>query len=71
MELVELGALVVGVTEVLKRSLPESWQDKVAPVLAVVLGAVFNVYLLGYSPEIVAQGLMYGLAATGIYKSIK
>jgi len=71
MELVELGALVFGVTEVIKRSLPESWQSKVAPVLAVVLGAVFNVYLMGYSPEIVAQGLMYGLAATGLYKAVK
>ena len=71
MELFEVGALVWGVTEAIKRSLPEGWGKKAAPVLAILLGAAFNVYLMGYSPEIVAQGLMYGLAATGIYKSLK
>jgi hypothetical protein len=68
MELFEVGALVLGVTETIKRALPSDWSDKLAPVLAVLLGAVFNVYLLGYSPEVVAQGLMFGLTATGLYK---
>ena len=71
MEILEVGALVWGVTEAIKKTLPESWSGKAAPVLAVLLGGLFNVYLMGYSPEVLAQGLMYGLAATGIYKSIK
>jgi|TARA_Y100000310_G_scaffold118355_1_gene117238 uncharacterized membrane protein YedE/YeeE len=69
--LVELGALVFGLTEVLKGFCPEKHRKVVAPLLAVVLGGLANVYLLGYSPEALVLGLTYGLAAAGLYNVAK
>jgi hypothetical protein len=71
MELVELGALVFGITEVLKGLCPEKYVSKVMPLVAVLIGGAANVYLLGYSPEILLAGFMFGLAATGLYKTVK
>jgi hypothetical protein len=67
----ELGAVVFGLTEVVKGLLPEKYKASVAPLCAVLLGAGMNVYLNGYSEENVVYGLTLGLAATGLYKAVK
>ena len=66
----ESGALIIGVVEILKEFVPYKVRDKVAPLLAILLGGVFYVYLIGYSEENVLTGLMYGLASTGAYKFV-
>ncbi len=71
MELVELGALVFGLTEVLKGLCPDKYKSKIMPLVAVLIGGAANVYLLGYAPEILLQGFMWGLVASGLYKTVK
>ena len=71
MELVELGALVFGVTEMLKSLVPAKYSAWGIPLLAVLIGAAANVYLKGYSPELVVEGLVLGLSATGLYAAVK
>jgi len=70
-QLIEVGLVVTGLTQVLKPLLPEKYYAATAPLMAVVLGGLVNVYLLGYSPEVILEGLAYGLAATGLYKTVK
>lgn len=67
----ELGAVVFGLTEVVKGLLPAAYRANVAPLCAVLLGAGMNVYLNGYSEENVVYGLTLGLATTGLYKAVK
>jgi hypothetical protein len=69
--LLELGALTVGLTEVLKNLIPDKHKARLTPLLAVVLGGVANVYLNAWStePEIVLYGLALGLSATGLYRA--
>ena len=66
--LIEMGALVFGLTEALKRLVPLKFRDATAPTLAIILGGLSYSYMYGYSPENVIYGLILGLAATGLYK---
>ncbi len=70
-EFFELGAVVFGLTEVVKALIPEKYRMNIAPLVAVLLGAGMNVYLNGYSEENVVYGLTLGLAATGLYKVVR
>ena len=71
MEVLQVGAIVLGLTQVFKGFVPEKYSAKFTPLLAIILGALTNVYLAGYSPEIVMQGLVFGLSSTGLYKVAK
>lgn len=68
---IDLAAFVFGITEVIKRMLPDSVKDKVTPLLAVLVGGGANVYLSGYAPETLVYGFAMGLAYTGLYKVVK
>lgn len=70
-DLLELGAIVFGLTEIFKEFVPQKYRAKITPLIAVILGGGANVYLLGYSPENLLYGLALGLAATGMYKAVK
>lgn len=70
-QLLELGAIVFGLTEVIKTLLPKEYQRALAPLISVLLGAIGNIYLNGYSPENLVFGLAMGLAATGLYKAAR
>jgi hypothetical protein len=65
--ILELGGVIFGLTEMIKRLLPEKLQSKLAPLVAVLVGGGMNVYMYGYSAENVVYGLMLGLAASGLY----
>ena len=67
--LFELGAIVFGLTEVIKVFIPKKYRSRIAPVISLMLGGVGNVYLNGYTPENVMYGLALGLAASGLYKA--
>jgi hypothetical protein len=69
MDIVEVGALVLGLTQVLKGFIPENLRNTLTPVVAVLLGAFANCYVVGnYEPATVTTGLMYGLTVAGLYK---
>jgi len=69
MEIVEVSALILGLTQIFKGFIPESWRDRVMPVIAVLLGVFANCYIVGdYASMTVTNGLVYGLMVTGLYK---
>ncbi len=67
----ELGAIIFGLTEVIKELLPAKLRAKLTPLIAIAIGGSANVYLNGYSPENVIYGLALGLAASGMYKAVR
>ncbi len=67
----ELGAIIFGLTEVIKEFIPAKIRSKVTPLIAILIGGGANVYLNGYSPENVIYGLALGLAASGMYKAVR
>lgn len=81
--IIELSALIFGLTEALKRFLvftaskfkisinEDEFRQYIAPLLAVLIGGGANIYLYGYSPENLVYGLTLGLAATGLYAAVK
>lgn len=71
--LFELGAIIIGLTEMLKQLVPDRYRAKLMPLVSVLMGATANSYLNGWSsePEIILYGLALGLTATGLYKTIK
>ena len=62
-----MNAAVLGLTQVLKKLIPEKYASKLTPLLAVFVGAGANVYLVGYSPENLFVGVVFGLMASGLY----
>lgn len=68
--LIEHGALVFGLTEMLKMVIPKGYVSKITPILAVVVGVGTHVYLSGYTPENAAYGAVLGLTAAGLYKAV-
>lgn len=66
--ILESGMLILGLTEVIKRLLPERFWHRLAPLVAVLIGGLTHVYFYGYSPETVLYGLALGLSVTGLYK---
>ena len=71
--------VVVGLTEVVKRflALPEEWEKRVIPVVAIGLGVGFN-YLVSMvldpkpaTSVTVAFCIMAGLAASGLWSGSK
>lgn len=76
-ELIQLGAVVVGATEVVKKLLEAipflsmKVCDALVPLVAVLIGGGVNIYLVGYSPENLIVGLILGLSASGLYKVAK
>ncbi len=66
--LLEVGALVIGLTAMVKSMLPERFHNFM-PLVAVLIGIGVNWYSVGmYDPYIMLEGAMYGLTATGLYK---
>lgn len=61
----EVSAIVLGVIQAIKMA---GFPAKYAPLLAPILGALCNVFLLGFSPESVVNGLGFGLMAVGLYE---
>ncbi len=53
--ILEQGALVFGLTEMLKLLMPSKYISKLAPLTAVLVGVGSHLYLFGYSPENVAS----------------
>lgn len=69
-DLFQLGAVVFGLTEIIKNFMPDKpWRKKITPVIAIVIGGGMNILLNGYTPENLVYGLALGLAATGLYKA--
>lgn len=68
-DLIVLGALVVGLVEVIKISL-KGKHSRFYPLIAVILGLSLSVGL-GYQyipiQELVANGIIIGLSAVGLY----
>jgi UDP-N-acetyl-D-mannosaminuronic acid transferase (WecB/TagA/CpsF family) len=77
MELLTGAALVVaitiGITNYLKKAIPERFKYRLAliPVLASAVGGGASIFLLGYSPEVLMQGVLFGLTASGLYEVVK
>ena len=65
--IVENGLLIFGLTEVFKKLIPEKYRSEIAPLFALIIGAVSHVYLYGYSPENVVYGAFLGMSAAGVY----
>lgn len=65
-----IGAVVVGITELLKRAYDRDIRGALLIVLAAVVGALVAVFdvQLGVVSLSVAQGIMAGLAAAGVYQ---
>ncbi len=65
-----IGAVVVGITEFIKRIADRDWRGATLIVLAALVGlfvSVFAVYL-GVAALSIAKGIMIGLAAAGVYQ---
>ena len=69
--LFELATIVFGLTEIIKDFIPRKYRRKMTPLLALALGGLGNVYLMGYSPRNLVYGLALGLAASGVYKAAR
>lgn len=69
--LFELAAIVFGLTEIFKEFIPRKFRRKATPLLAILLGGLGNIYLMGYSPQNLVYGLALGLAASGLYKAAR
>ena len=65
-----LLALVVGLTQVVKISLPEKLQ-KLAPVVSLVFGLGLAFLFVSDTREAVWTGLFIGLSASGLYSGSK
>jgi hypothetical protein len=68
MEAIYPVALILGLTEVVKRlGLPK----KFVPAFAVVLGAGIQMLMVGVSSTSILAGVVTGLVACGLYSSTK
>jgi len=70
MENLQLAALVVSATEVIKNFLPKKLGKKYAPLLAIATGVVVGIHN-NPTPEGFIAGLAYGLGASGTYAVVK
>lgn len=65
-----ISLLIVGLTQVIKRALPQI-PARVVPLASVVMGIGFMMVLNGFTVQDVVAGMMIGFAASGIYSSGK
>ena len=57
--------IVIGLTEVIKKfGVP----SRFLPLVAIAFGILFAIVLLGPTPEGILQGIMIGLAGSGLYR---
>ena len=61
----EISALVLGIVQALKLA---GFPPKYSPLLAPVLGSLINIFVTGYSPEALINGVGFGLVAIGLYE---
>lgn len=76
-----LGTLVVPIVVavclcvgyVIKNLVPGESSNRYIPVTVALLGVVLNVWAAGWqlTPEVLAGGLVSGLASTGLYEAFK
>lgn len=71
--IVFIGAVIVGVTELLKRVHLKDYLGAALIVVAAVVGALVGVFdvNLGLADITVAQGIMAGFASAGVYQVAK
>lgn len=62
-------AIVIGVTEAVKRGL--KFDKRIVPIVSLVLGVAIAVALGGFEVDVVVNGLVYGLIASGLYSGGK
>jgi len=62
-------AVIVGLTEMIKGLIPETYRDNVLPLLAVFFGVGIHLLLFEYTPLELVNGLILGLSATGLYRA--
>lgn len=60
--------IIVGIVEAIKRA---GLSVRFTPLLAIVLGVVFMIYIGENSVENVLDGIIYGLSAAGLYSGVK
>lgn len=75
-ELVKYGAIVLGITEIAKKWVPEASHDRIIPTIALVLGVsvVCGAKLLAGEPvtlEDIGVGVILGGTTTGLYAVTK
>lgn len=68
-----IGAVIVGVTELLKRVHLKDYLGAAMVVLAALVGALVGLFdtQIGLTNITVAQGIMAGFAAAGVYQVAK
>ena len=62
-------AVVSGLVEAIKRAFGLS--EDYCPLLAVILGAVLTIAVVGWSPAVAIEGAILGLSAAGLYDLTK
>ena len=64
-------AVVVGVTEVIKRLLPDTLKSRLAPLISLLLGFGVSWLVYGFSKDSVVVGAIIGLTGSGLYSGAK
>jgi hypothetical protein len=70
-EQLALIPIITGVTQVFKTVFKSEGAERLAPVIALMLGIIFNVGLKGFNFMNIFTGFYYGLSAMGLYSGIK
>lgn len=70
LNVVESGALVIAITQLAKRYIPEGLHDKVIPLVAILLGVGITM-LADPTSHGALNGAILGLTVTGLYGSAK
>jgi len=67
------AAFSLVVVQIVKPFLPEAVQTKFLPAFAAILGLAFNIFVANFeiTPLVIVEGLVSGLAGTGLYEIIK
>lgn len=66
-------AICLCVGYVIKNAVPSDAVNRYIPLVVAVLGVVLNAWVAGWAvtPEVVAGGLVSGLASTGMYELLR
>lgn len=62
--------IISGITEVIKRFIPENLALKYTPVLSVVVAEGLSLLILGANRQGIVTGLIMGLSASGLYSTV-
>ncbi len=67
-EIVVIVPVIIGIISVAKKS---GLNTKYAPLLALILGVIGGYIFVGATPQGLLQGMMAGLAASGLFAGYK